>query len=65
MKKLSNRELEILDLISDGLSDKEIAYELNISKRTVQTHVSRLVIKLEARNRANAVANYLKNIYLT
>ncbi|MCQ2789325.1 MAG: helix-turn-helix transcriptional regulator [bacterium] len=65
MKRLSNRELEILDLISDGFSDKEIACELKISKRTVQTHVSRLVIKLEARNRANAVANYLRNVYLT
>ena len=58
--KLSKRELEILELISFGYSDKEIAYNLNISARTVQTHVTRTVLKLGARNRTNAVANYLR-----
>ena len=59
--KLSKRELEILELISWGYSDKEIAYQLNISARTVQTHVTRIVNKLGARNRTNAVANYMRN----
>lgn len=58
--KLSKRELEILELISWGYSDKEIAYNLEISPRTVQTHVTRIVIKLGARNRTNAVANYMR-----
>ena len=58
--KLSKRELEILELISWGNSDKEIARDLNISARTVQTHVTRIVIKLGARNRTNAVANYMR-----
>lgn len=58
--KLSKREMEILELISMGYSDKEIAYNLSISARTVQTHVTRIVIKLGARNRTNAVANYLR-----
>lgn len=58
--KLSKRELEILELISLGNSDREIASDLNISARTVQTHVKRIVIKLEARNRTNAVANYMR-----
>ena len=58
--KLSKRELEILELISWGYSDKEIACNLNISARTVQTHVTRIVIKLGARNRTNAVANYIR-----
>lgn len=58
--KLSKRELEILDLISWGFSDKEIACNLKISARTVQTHVNRIVIKLNARNRTNAVANYIR-----
>lgn len=58
--KLSKRELEILELISCGYSDKEIALKLNISARTVQTHVTRTVIKLGARNRPNAVANYMR-----
>lgn len=58
--KLSKRELEILELISWGYSDKEIAGNLSISARTVQTHVTRIVIKLGARNRTNAVANYIR-----
>lgn len=58
--KLSKRELEILELISWGYSDKEIAYNLKISARTVQTHVTRIVIKMGARNRTNAVANYFR-----
>ena len=58
--KLSKRESEILELISLGYSDKEIARDLNISARTVQTHVTRVVIKLHARNRTNAVANYIR-----
>lgn len=58
--KLSKRELEILELVSMGYSDKEIACNLSISARTVQTHVTRIVIKLGARNRTNAVANYLR-----
>lgn len=62
--KLSKRELEILELISQGYSDKEIAYNLQISARTVQTHVTRIVIKLGARNRPNAVANYIRQYYV-
>lgn len=58
--KLSKRELEILELISWGYSDKEIANNLNISARTVQTHVTRIVVKLGARNRPNAVGNYMR-----
>lgn len=62
--KLSKRELEILELISWGYSDKEIASNLNISARTVQTHVTRIVIKLNARNRTNAVANYIRQSFI-
>jgi DNA-binding NarL/FixJ family response regulator len=63
--KLSKRELEILELISLGYSDKEIASNLNISARTVQTHVTRIVIKLGARNRPNAVANYMRQFHMS
>lgn len=63
--KLSKRELEILELISRGYSDKEIACNLSISARTVQTHVTRIVIKLGARNRTNAVANYLRQSFMS
>ena len=56
--KLSQREHEILIKIAYGLSDKEIAISLKISIRTVQTHITSLLKKLQARNRANAVAIY-------
>jgi len=62
--KLSKRELEIIELLSYGCSDKEIAKNLEISARTVQTHVTRIVIKLNARNRTNAVANYIRQNYV-
>lgn len=58
--RLSKREQEIIELVSYGCSDKEIARQLEISSRTVQTHVTRIVIKLNARNRTNAVATYLR-----
>lgn len=61
--ELSNRELEVVIQIANGLSDKEIAQKLEISIRTVQTHVTRLCVKLCARNRAHAVAKlFLKAI---
>lgn len=58
--RLSKRELEIIELLSYGCSDKEIATQLEISTRTVQTHVMRIIMKLHARNRTNAVATYLR-----
>lgn len=62
--KLSKREQEILEFIGQGYSDKEIACILKISARTIQTHVTRIVIKLGARNRPSAVANYMKQYYI-
>lgn len=58
--KLSEREREVLIKIAYGLSDKEIAISLKISIRTVQTHITSIRKKLQARNRANAVAIYCK-----
>lgn len=54
--ELSVRETEIIVHIASGCSDKEIADKLNISPRTIQTHVVRICLKLNARNRAHAVA---------
>lgn len=58
--RLSKREQEIIELVSYGCSDKEISRQLEISARTVQTHITRIVMKLNARNRTNAVATYLR-----
>lgn len=60
---LSARETEIIILIASGLSDKEISSRIKISPRTIQTHVTRICSKLNARNRTHAVTKIiLKNI---
>lgn len=52
---ITPRELEILDLIAAGLSNREIAEKLFVSENTVKTHASRLFDKLGARRRTQAV----------
>jgi len=57
-ESLSSREEEVLQLLSRGLTDREIAEALTISPRTVETHVSNLLHKLGVRNRAEAARRY-------
>ena len=52
---ITRRELEILELIAKGLSNREIADKLFVSENTVKTHSSRLFDKLSARRRTQAV----------
>jgi len=52
---ITKRELEILELIAQGLSNREIAEKLFVSENTVKTHSSRLFDKLSARRRTQAV----------
>ena len=52
---ITRRELEILELIANGLSNREIAEKLFVSENTVKTHSSRLFDKLSARRRTQAV----------
>ena len=52
---LTPRELEILELIAEGLSNREIAERVHVSENTVKTHSSRVFDKLEARRRTQAV----------
>jgi DNA-binding NarL/FixJ family response regulator len=54
--ELSDREIEVLRLIADGSSNKEIAEKLFIAEGTAKNHVSNILSKLEARDRAQAVA---------
>ena len=54
---ISSREYEVLQLISSGLSNQEIAEKLFISESTVKTHVSNLLMKLHAKRRTQAVTN--------
>jgi two-component system, NarL family, response regulator LiaR len=52
---ITPRELEILELIAEGLSNKEIAARVFVSENTVKTHSSRVFDKLGARRRTQAV----------
>ena len=53
---ISPRELKVLEEIAAGLSNKEIARRLGVSPNTVKTHVARLLEKLEAKRRTDAIA---------
>lgn len=54
--ELSDRQLEIAQLVAAGLEDKEIAKELNIKYGTVKNHIDRIRLKCGCTNRAHFVA---------
>ena len=60
---ITPRETDVITLIAEGYSDKEIANILHLSSRTIQTHINSIVLKFNARNRTNAVALYIKMKY--
>jgi DNA-binding NarL/FixJ family response regulator len=59
--RLTKREREVLSLLCDGLSSKEVADAIYVSKRTVDFHLSKIYEKLGVENRAKA---YCKAIEL-
>lgn len=58
---LTDREIEVLQLLAQGLANKQIAQMLNISTHTVKFHVSSIYNKLGATNRTEAVRNGVQN----
>jgi DNA-binding CsgD family transcriptional regulator len=56
---LSDREVEVLKCIANGLSSKQCAQQLGIAPRTVERHVENLRNKLHARNKPHLVAKAL------
>lgn len=53
--EITDREYQVLELISKGLSNKEIANQLFLTESTIKTHVSNLLVKLDAKRRTQAV----------
>lgn len=52
---ISERELDVLQELAEGRSNKEIAAKLNVSPNTIKTHISRLFEKLGAKRRTDAI----------
>jgi DNA-binding NarL/FixJ family response regulator len=53
---LSPRELEVLQLLAEGLTNQQVASRLSLTARTVKTHVQNLLVKLDVPDRTGAVA---------
>lgn len=58
---LTKREIEVLKLLAEGLFNKEIAYRLLISEKTVKNHVSNIFKKLDVSDRTQAAVYAIKN----
>ena len=53
--ELTHRELEVLELVANGYSAKEVAHQIGIAPRTVERHIENVRLKMRARNRAHMV----------
>ena len=58
--QFSDRQLEILELVAKGVSNRQIASTLFLSEHTVKTHVSSILLKLEANNRLEAAVRAVR-----
>ena len=56
LERRLRREVDVLRLAASGLTNEQIAHRLGVSMETVKTHLSRTFVKLEANDRAHAVA---------
>lgn len=61
VERLSNREIEVLKLVSVGMFNKEIGKKLNISERTVKNHMSSIFRKIECTDRTQAAVFAIRN----
>ena len=61
MENVTERELEVIDLVAQGRSNQEIAKELVISEKTVKTHISNILSKLQLEDRTQLAIYAIKN----
>lgn len=61
---LTRREVDVLKLLAEGLFNKEIAYRLNISEKTVKNHVSNIFKKISVSDRTQAAVYAIKNNFV-
>ena len=61
LPELTDRENEVLKLIADGLTNREISCRLSISESTVENHIHHIYGKLGISNRAQAVAHFFQS----
>jgi RNA polymerase sigma factor (sigma-70 family) len=59
-ENLTPREREVMVLVTSGMTNREIAAELGIVENTVKDHLKRIYLKLEARNRIDAIHAFLE-----
>ena len=58
MDRLTPRQMEVVQLVSKDLSNKEIAEKLGISEKTVKQHLHAIFRKLKVKNRIDVIAKY-------
>ena len=61
LEKLTNREIQVLKLLSIGKLNRQIAEELEISERTVKNHVSNIFKKIDVKDRTQAAVFTIRN----
>lgn len=64
-KSLTERQIEIVKCIAEGLSNKQIAYKLNLTEGTVKVHITVILKVLNVKNRTSAVIEAAKRGYIT
>ena len=62
---LTPKELEVLNLVAKGFTNKEIASALNVSHKTIEFHLSGIMRKTEASKRTDSVTNAIQKKWIT
>lgn len=65
IKKLTERQIDIIKCIAEGLSNKQIAYKLNLTEGTVKVHITVILKILNVKNRTSAVIEAAKKGYIS